>query len=225
MNLSCLVFYSLSGNIRHGNSDRVNMFWEWKENCEKCGRWVEGTKGLFCANYGARRGGERLCKRAWCENCYASDPLDRFHINQPQDASGFNRTKDADKNHFKTARKGDHLMCGFQCDTCLFWLLKGRGPSIRIPKDNMLLRCIRRANLDAMWSREPKTVERNRREIERSIKLSTELGIDPKFETLGPYPSDEDVQGISVAVIILKRSLEPGRYADYIQFEAARKLR
>ena len=89
----------------------------------------------------------------------------------------------------------------------------------------MLLRCIRRANLDAMWSREPKTVESNRREIERSIKLSIKLGIDPKFEALGPYPCDEDVQGISVAVIILKRSLEPGGYADYIQFEIARKLR
>lgn len=48
--------------------------------------------------------------------------------------------------------------------------------------------------------------------------------MDPVFKPLGPFPND-DVQGIFVAVMMLQRSLEPGRHATYSQFQTIKKLR
>ena len=84
--------------------------------------------------------------------------------------------------------------------------------------------CLRRANLDAFWSREPSTINANRRDIDRLVKLSKEVGITPVFEPLGSFPLN-DVQGIFVAVSMFQRSLEPGRHASYSQFHTIRKLR
>jgi hypothetical protein len=41
---------------------------------------------------------------------------------------------------------------------------------------------------------------------------------------LGPFPS-QDVFGVTAAVAMLAKSLEPGRYKNYTQFESMRKLR
>ena len=149
---------------------------------------------------------------------------DRFHINKPVDESGFEQVEVKDTNRFLEARDGDHLVCSFQCDKCLFFLLKGRTPIHRNIKDEFLMVCLRRANLDALWAREPSTVSANRRDVNRLIKLSHDVGVEPVFEPLGPFPL-EDVQGIFVAVMMLQRSLEPGRHATYSQFQTIRKLR
>ena len=87
-----------------------------------------------------------------------------------------------------------------------------------------MLICLRRANLDAFWSREPSTVSSNRREMDKMVKISEELGVDPPFVPLGPFPT-MDIQGVSVAVHMLRRSLDPGKYAAYSQFETIRKFR
>lgn len=84
--------------------------------------------------------------------------------------------------------------------------------------------CLRRANLDAFWSREPSTIGANRRDIDRLVDLADEVGIAPVFEPLGPFPMN-DVQGIFDAISILQRSLDPGRHATYSQFQTIRKLR
>jgi hypothetical protein len=68
-----------------------------------------------------------------------------------------------DPERFKLARDGDHLMCPFQCDGCHFQNLKKRTP-VALDTDGVLLLCIWRANLDALWAREPATVHSNRRE-------------------------------------------------------------
>ena len=153
-----------------------------------------------------------------------SHKLDNFHINKPEDASGFIQVEKQDELRFQEARDGDHLMCSFQCDLCLFYRMKGRLPIEHDMKDELLLVCLRRANLDAMWSREPSTVASNRREMEKMLKISAELGIDPSFAALGPFPL-EDIQGVNVAIHMLRRSLDPGRYASYSQFETIRKFR
>ena len=153
-----------------------------------------------------------------------SHKLDNFHINKPEDASGFIQVEKQDELRFQEARDGDHLMCTFQCDLCLFYRMKGRLPIEHDMKDELLLVCLRRANLDAMWSREPSTVASNRREMEKMLKRSAELGIDPSFAALGPFPL-EDIQGVNVAIHMLRRSLDPGRYASYSQFETIRKFR
>ena len=59
---------------------------------------------------------------------------------------------------FVTAREGDHLLCPFQCDVCHFINMKDREPNMENAQDVFTMRCIRRANLDAFWSRRPGTV-------------------------------------------------------------------
>ena len=180
-----------------------------------CGSIRTGTKGLFCANFGSCKGRPFRCR---------SVPNDNFRINLPIDHSGFVWETEQDKTRFNVARDGDHLMCAFQCDTCLFYLLTHRFPHPQVQKDNILLCCIRRANLDALWGREPKTVYNNRREVEKSVRILNEVGIQPKYQPLGPYPL-KDVQGVSVALAMLLKSLDPGRHALYTQYETIRKLR
>ena len=184
-----------------------------------------GTKGLFCANFGQSRGGVFTCKSAWCGPCYTAKDNDRFHINRPVDESGFEQLEAKDVNRFLEARNGDHLVCSFQCDSCLFLMLKGRTPITDNTKDEFLLRCLRRANLDAFWTREPSTISANRRDVDRLVELAGEVGIDPVFEAMGPFPVNDDIQGVFVAIMMLQRSLDPGRHASYSQFQTIRKLR
>jgi hypothetical protein len=37
------------------------------------------------------------------------------------------------------ARDGDHTMCPFECDLCIFRKLQGRSPEAGNPMDNLLL--------------------------------------------------------------------------------------
>jgi len=61
-------------------------------------------------------------------------------------------------------------MCQFQCDLCHFRNIQRRDPLVGNVKDSLSLRCIRRANLDAMWAREPTTVGGNLREVKRLLE-------------------------------------------------------
>jgi hypothetical protein len=64
----------------------------------------------------------------------------------------------------------------------------------------------------------------NRRNLDQLIRVwDITLGTTPILPSLGPYPS-YDCFGVSVAVGMLLKSLNPGKYADYTQFETMRKL-
>jgi len=77
---------------------------------------------------------------------------------------------------FKTARDGDHMMgFPFECNLCHFRNLARRDPIIDSDKDVFQLVCIRRANLDAFWSRRPSTVALNRRRMWLDYKTSQEV--------------------------------------------------
>ena len=115
-------------------------------------------------------------------------------------------------------------MVAFQCDNCLFYLLKQRYPIQDSLNDKLQLICIRRANLDAMWARETSTVENNRRQVKKQIELWNRLGVRPTYPQQGPFPY-QDIQGVAVAVAMLLKSLDPGRYAVYTQYETIRKFR
>lgn len=173
------------------------------------------------------RGGRfEICRRAWCGACYKAHPLDRFHICTPADEEGFEwLAKESDSLRFRQARDGDHLITPFQCDWCLFRLLTGNIPNPTRREDEFLMCLIRRANLDAFWGREPNTVSANRRNLDQLIRLwSSVITRDPPLPPLGPFPN-QDIFGVSVAVGMLAKSLEPGRYKPYAQFETMRKLR
>jgi hypothetical protein len=65
-------------------------------------------------------------------------------------------------NEFLRARPGDHLFCLFECDSCAFFRLKPKPLDPKSHIDSLLLIYIRRANLDAFWSRGSGTVEGTR---------------------------------------------------------------
>ncbi len=162
----------------------------------------------------------------WCGNCYVPHPLDRFHVNSPSDEAGYEwLVQDSDALRFRVGRNGDHLITPFQCDWCLFRLLTGRFPLAASRHDDQLLCLLRRANLDSLWGRETTTVEANRRNLNQLIRLwSDHIGVEPQLPRLGPFPT-QDVFGVTAAVAMLAKSLEPGRYKNHTQFETMRKLR
>jgi hypothetical protein len=174
--------------------------------------------------------GGQHCKGAWHADCYRQFEKDEFPVLRAWDLENalmgpeeFSVEDKEDKERFKVARPGDHLMTTFQCDQCMFVNLKGRKAGASV-KDELVELCIRRAILDSFWSRETSTVEKNRNEMRRFLETADLLGINNPLPKRGPFPIGED-QGLGVACTILIRSLDAGRNAKHVQFETIRKLR
>ncbi len=132
-----------------------------------------------------------------------------------------------DKNRFLTARAGDHLMHDFQCDLCHYRNIKAMSPNPDgNQKDQLLLECIRRCNLDQLWSKEPTTVERNRRELVKAIKLADRMGVesDSLFEVKGARELKDNC-AMGLAAVMILRSLDPGRNEQHVQFNTVRAMR
>lgn len=182
-------------------------------------------KGLFCANFAAPRRHWKPCESVWHGRCYTPHPLDRFPHYVVTDEDGFDWRPPEALSRYKIARDGDHLLTPFQCDLCCFRNLQHRDPLPSLEKDTLLLCAIRRANLDAVWGRESQTVAATLRAAQSMVKLWDKVGLTPQFPPLGPFPVSDSL-GLGVAVAMLMKSLEPGRYnADFQQFETVRKLR
>ena len=84
--------------------------------------------------------------------------------------------------------------------------------------------CIRRAILDAFWSRERATVASNKREGMMFISTSQRLGWDEPYPSRGPFQV-EDACGMKVACSILLRSLSQGKNDRNIQYSTMRRMR
>jgi hypothetical protein len=130
-----------------------------------------------------------------------------------------------EKKRFLSARDGDHLCTRFQCDSCHFINITKRRPQHTLP-DVRLMTCIRRANLDALWSLESNTVKGVKGEFRKASSLLKELGLEVGDVTpaFGPTPV-QDEQGMAIAATMLRRTLDKGNNEDTIQFNTARKLR
>lgn len=116
-------------------------------------------------------------------------------------------------------------MTVFQCDLCHHRNIVGRSP-FSDGSDDLLMRCIRRANLDALWSRESGTVKNNAREI-RNIYSKTRLvslNADTMMPAMGPFPL-KDIHGMGLAVALLLRSLDAGKNEETIQFSTTQKMK
>lgn len=132
-----------------------------------------------------------------------------------------------DKRRFLEARAGDHFMHNFQCDVCVFHNIQKRDPDeAERPEDIYLMTCIRRCNLDALWSKEPTTVENNRRGVLKLAEKAQQLGLT--LEQLLPTKQgrrlkDEDF--VALAAVMIFRSLDQGKNDKYVQFNTVRQLR
>ena len=128
-------------------------------------------------------------------------------------------------NMFMVARQGDHMLCPFQCDLCHFINMLDRHPNMEKPEDMFLMRCIRRVNLDAFWSRRPGTVYQHFRTYKLVLDLDVALGFgDRLLPDMGPFPV-KDTFGMKAAVFFVTRSLMPGRKSEALSFGTTRKMR
>ena len=95
----------------------------------------------------------------------------------PQDEEGFDLTIEEDRSRHFIAENGNHLMIPFQCELCHFRNLKGVDPSQR-KEVILLIRTIRRANIDVFWLKELGTVKVTVRESWKIEFLRKKLGLD-----------------------------------------------
>jgi hypothetical protein len=127
---------------------------------------------------------------------------------------------------FQQARNGDHLMVPFESDFCIFAKLRsGISSEEDQEKDLLLLACIRRANLDAFWSRATSTVIANGDRTRAALELSSSIGIEGPYEVEGTLPLFDHC-GYEVAIQMLLASRKPGKYSkQYSQWDTIRKIR
>jgi hypothetical protein len=64
----------------------------------------------------------------------------------------------------------------------------------------------------------------NLREAKRGQRSADRFGFDLVALPMGPFPLADDF-GMKVAMAVLDRSLDPGRYAEYVQWETFRRSR
>jgi hypothetical protein len=186
---------------------------------------IAAGRGLFCANSSKGRGFWPSCKGYWCDGCYKLDDDGFFPIRKPTDEEGYVLEVEKDVGRFLYGREGDHLVTTFQCDTCHFRNITNRSPKSD-GSDDTVLKFVRRANLDALWSRSPGTVRNTAREIRSLHTKAGMLGLDASsmLPPMGPWPI-KDAHGMGVAVCILLRSLDPGRNETTIQFSTSQKMK
>lgn len=155
-----------------------------------------------------------------CGGCYSlTNYPNTFHIAnnprwnpvEPEQQDKWKR-KAMIENEYLCARNGDHLLTPFVCDLCVFRKLHKQDPVIGFGKDKQTFLFIRRANLDAFWSRALSTVKANLGRVKRCIAdLEERFGIiDAPFYDLGPAPPG-DHEGYALALSMLVASEKPGR--------------
>jgi hypothetical protein len=141
----------------------------------------------------------------------------------PEDEKEFHEIDKADEDRYILGRDGDHLMgIPFQCDLCHFRNMTGRNPIFHHKKDEYTMLCVRRANLDAMWAREPGTVKSNLGSLRRTFRSGeSAFGFEQPLPALGPFPLS-DTCGMKMACLSLDASLRKGKYADHLQWDSMR---
>jgi hypothetical protein len=113
-------------------------------------------------------------------------------------------------------------MVSFQCELCHFRNILLRDPDRRDANDLEILDMMRRANLDAFWSRESTTVASNLREAIRMERTSSRLGYPSVTPAMGPWKLADDL-GMKAAMAVLDRSLDKGVYEDTVQWDTFRR--
>ena len=166
--------------------------------------------GVFCANYWSRRGHWGKCDGVWCGSCFTSTEEDGFPIRVPiNDGGEAVLVNVKDEGRFTCARNGDYLVTRFQCGRCHFRNIQGRDPEFGNRRDALFERCIRRATLDAFWSKEDATVRGTRTSIKAAIQKAQLIDGDDIFPALGPLPL-KDVDGMGPAACSCSRRWIPG---------------
>ncbi len=128
-----------------------------------------------------------------------------------------------EENDFVEARAGDHLFCPFECDYCSFYRLRRASPDMTQAEDVRLMTYIRRALLDAFWSRRPGTIHGLVNLFREQVEVGEDFGFN-MFHPLGPFNFNYD-SGMGASIGILWRSRKPGLHEATMKFSSVRKAR
>lgn len=139
------------------------------------------------------------------------------------DPAEFDSEFKADPDRFQVGRDGDHTMCPFQCDECVFVNINKRHPT-PTETTSLAMICIRRVILDSLWSREPETVKQNLNILRGYLSTMELLSFDVPLPSRGPFPVDDSF-GYKVACALVWKSMAPGRNSANVQFCTIRKVR
>jgi hypothetical protein len=115
-------------------------------------------------------------------------------------------------------------MAPFQCPCCHFRNIMKRDPWEGDEQDTEIQEFIVRAILDGFWRRETSTVTKHLNEAKRMEKTFSRLGMSSGTPPMGPFPIRDDM-GMQAAIAVLDRSMDPGKYAEFVQWETFRKTR
>ncbi|KAL7530331.1 hypothetical protein ACHAXR_005038 [Thalassiosira sp. AJA248-18] len=159
--------------------------------------------------------------------CYKEYPQDPFPVQtylEEEDENEDLVTEEDLNKRFRKGRNGDFVMgFPFECDLCHFRNVSRRDPNPMDRKDQFTLMCIRRANLDAMWSRETSTVSSNLSRLQQDYRESMHVfSMEDPLPVLG-HDDVKDRAGMKCALFTLNASLRTGRYADHLQWDSMRK--
>jgi hypothetical protein len=94
----------------------------------------------------------------------------------------------------------------------------------RATADALMVRCIRRAMLDAFWSRGAGTVTGSRSSMKATFRCANMVRVKGIFPKLGPFPL-RDVDGMGLVVVQLLKTLDPGKHEKYVQFDMVKNVR
>jgi hypothetical protein len=173
-------------------------------------------EGIFCGNFLASRNGSPPCRSTWHAGCYTCRGSTKFPGN-------LWHKEEERQRQLTEGVEGSHLCIPFQCEVCWIRNIEGRDP---VPgRDDLLLTCIRRANLDAMLGKSPLTIKAHRQETVATLVNAASIGKTPAYHPRGPFPLSDEV-GMSLAVDMLLKSLRAkGRILDHVQYATLRKMR
>ncbi len=159
------------------------------------------------------------------QNCYK--PLDsgEFTIVKPLDKDGVIMNNPDEEQCYVQARDGDNLVTPFQCDLCHFRNLMKCDPVDDLAQDIRVQKLIWRANLDAIWSREPGTVNSTLQLDRQGARIASSLGFSGElYRPMGPFPFVGHIRHGSSYCDVTDLS-QPGRYDKTVQFGTVRKFK
>ena len=137
--------------------------------------------GVICRNFCVYRLRTQTYNRAVQGQCYQKKTNDNFFVSTVihLDNSNIddNIIDDNDPLRFRETRDINHLMVPFQCDCCHFQNILERMSSGACHQDQLAILCLWRVILDIMKSRKRWTVNGNRLEGLRYLRMRELMGL------------------------------------------------
>ena len=122
------------------------------------------------------------------------------------------------------AKSRDHVVAPFECDLCAFAKLKGMYSHDNDREDKLLLKAIRRVNLDDFWSRETPMVSSTLTNAKKMIKTFKEVWLKWSFMLHVPVP-EWDYCGYEMPIDTVMDSRKGARHSkNHTQFNVIRHM-